>query len=242
MYYQQAVTATVDMVTRAPLKLELLGDKEVLPWNIFNTTMFETLLNAGSLGDEVRRDVLPAKSLPKYIDTIARLRNGSLSLTSGAGSVVPPMVGLAIGAGRDPLENYLDWKTLSKAYADAYRVIFARAMVDVLGNDFATFQETHGQQQITSEAVVLEPVFVYIVEGLLGVISLATIALLVLSFLRRKSLRTNPSTIASVMSLVADSEPLLLDFADLDCCPVEDMHQIVGEKRYALIDDGSGTS
>jgi hypothetical protein len=152
------------------------------------------------------------------------------------------MVGLAIGAGTDTLESYLEWKGLSKAYAEAYRVLFARAMVDVLGDNFSTYDSTPGQQRVTSEAVVLEPVFVYIVEGLLGLISIATIALLVLSFMRKRSLRTNMGTIASVISIVADNEPLLSDFADLDCCPVEDMEQIIGEKRYKLINEDSQIS
>jgi hypothetical protein len=242
LYYQQAVMATVDMTTRTPLKVEPLEDKEPLPWDTFNTTMFETLLNANSLGEEVRGDILPAKALPRYTEIIARARHGLLSLNTGAGSIVPPMVGLAIGAGVDPLESYLDWKGLSKAYAEAYRVLFARAMVDVLGSDFASSDVTQGQQQVTSEAVVLEPVFVYIVEGLLGLISIATIGLLVLSFLRKRYLRTNMGTIASVMSLVADNEPLLLEFADLDCCPVEDMQQMIGEKRYKLVDEDSHAS
>jgi hypothetical protein len=234
--------ATVDMTTRMPLKVEPLTDKEPLPWHVFNTTMFETLLNAGSLSGEVRGDILPAKSPPRYIETIARARNGQLSLSVGAGSIVQPMVGLAIGAGTDTLESYLEWKGLSKAYAEAYRVLFARAMVDVLGNSFSTFDTTSGQQRVTSEAVVLESVFVYIVEGLLGLISIATIALLVLSLMQKRSLRTNMGTIASVMSIVADNEPLLLDFADLDCCPVEDMQHIIGEKRYKLINEDSRTS
>jgi hypothetical protein len=42
------------------------------------------------------------------------------------------------------------------------------------------------------------------------------------------------------MSLVADSQPLLSDFQKLDTCTDEEMREIIAEKRYKLIDDGSG--
>lgn len=179
----------------------------------------------------VRADTLPTDSTPRYWDLVA---STNLSLTSGTGAVLMPMVGLALASGTRPLEDYRDWQALSKAYADAYRLLFARAMVDVLGHDMKSTKLVKGQQHRGSEAVVLEPVFVHVVVGLLGVVSIATIALLVLSLIRLRKLRTNPSTIASVMSLVADNQPLLSDFADLDCCKAEDLQHIIGLKRYKL--------
>jgi hypothetical protein len=78
------------------------------------------------------------------------------------------------------------------------------------------------------------------VVGFLAVVSVATIALLVLSLTRRRNLRTDPSTIASIMAIVADNHPLLSDFADLDCCTMEDVQKILGDKRYKLVNDDSG--
>jgi hypothetical protein len=204
--------------------------------NVFNTSTFEELLNAGSLGYEVRGDTLPAKSTPGYLESMAKT---NLSLTSGAGALTQPMVGLSVSVGNHPLEAYLDWKILSKSYADAYRVTFARAMIDVLGDNFQSSNNTTGEAQVITEAVVLEAVFVYIVEGFLGVVSLATLALLYLTCSRTRKLRTDPSTIASVMAIVADNEPLLSDFSELDCCTVEDMQTAIGQKRFKLVYDGS---
>ena len=153
------------------------------------------------------------------------------------------MVGLAVAVGNRSLEDYLDWKVLSKSYADAYRLIFARAMVEVFNAStmaaFSTSDGILGQQRVMTEAVVLEPVFVYIVEGFLGVVSLCTIALLYLTLTRKRNLCSNPSTIASVMSLVADCQPLLADFQSLDCCTIDEITEKIGERRYKLVDDGS---
>jgi hypothetical protein len=239
----------VDRKTREPLEVLPRGEKEPLPWDIFNTTNFEAMLNSGYLGIMVRGDLLPISHFPRYYETIADTNLSLSAYTPGAGPT-QPMVGLALATPSRPLEHYLDWRNLSDAYLDAYRLSFSRAMVDVLGIDAErpnqgvgpqTTSEAAGLQQVTSEAVVLEPVFVHIVVGFLSVVSLATIALLVLSLLRKRNLRTDPSTIASVMSIVSDNQMLLSDFADLDCCTEEDVERLLGQKRYKLVNDDAGT-
>lgn len=222
------------MATKAPLKVDALNVKEPLPWYIFNTTNFESLLNSGSLGVRIREDVLPTQHMPTYRETIA---NTDLNLDA------EPMVGLALASTGRSFEEYLDWKALANAYQDAYQLMFSRAMVDVLANDQFTNESTKkvdGQQLLETEAVVLEPIFVHIVVGFLGVVSIATIALLVTSTTRRRNLRTDPCTIASVMSLVADSHGLLYDLASLDCCTSEDVQTTLGQKRYKLVNDDAG--
>jgi hypothetical protein len=221
-----------------------LGDKKPLAWDTFNTTNFEALLNSGTLGIPVRADVLPSVSIPSYQETVG---NSNLTLNPSEKA----MVGLALASTNRPLEDYLDWRALSKAYADAYRLLFARAMVDVLDINSDMLNEAVGQQrttseaaglqQVTSEAVVLEPVFVHVVVGFLSVVSLATVALLVLSLIRKKNLRTDPNTIASLMSMVSENQALLSDFADLDCCTEEDVEKVLGHKRYKLVNNDAGT-
>jgi hypothetical protein len=201
-------------------------------------TNFEALLNSGNLGVHVRGDVLPTTNIPRYLESIAPT---NLSMTSGLAGLVQPMVGLALATPGRPMGDYLDWRVLSEAYVNAYQLLFARVMVDVLGVANSSSKEASGYEQVTSEAVVLEPVFVHIVVGFLGVVSLAAIALLYLSLIHRRNLGTDPSTIASVMAMVADNHMLLSDFSDLDCCTEEDMAKIIAQKRYKLIRDESGT-
>lgn len=231
-YWRQEVSATIDIHSRAPSAIVPIAERKSLEWNVFNASFFEAAMNSAAAPKEVRANTLPTRIMPRYWDLVA---GTDLSLTSGAGAITMPMVGLALATGTRPMEDYLDWQALSKAYADAYRILFARYMVEVLDSDMKTSKMITGQQQRRSEAVILEPVFVHVVVGLQGVVSVATISLLVLSVIRQRNLRTNPSTIASIMSLVADNQPLLSDFADLDCCQLKDVQQIIGQKRYKLI-------
>lgn len=235
----------MDTLTKRPIKVIPLADKQPLEPSMFNSSSFEVLLTAGYLNIDVRDDTLPSRTAPKYEESIA---GTELSLVTGSGSwAVQPMIGLVVAVGKRPLEDYLDWKLLSESFADAYRLIFARAMVEILDNpslgdaSAGSTKEARGEQQITAEAVILEPVFVYIVEGLLGMVSLSTIALLYLSLTRRKNLQSNPGTIASIMSLVSDSQPLLSDFEDLDYCTVVEIEEILGQKRYKLVNNDTGT-
>ncbi|EMD67172.1 hypothetical protein COCSADRAFT_135871 [Bipolaris sorokiniana ND90Pr] len=237
-YYQQDVVATVDAVTLKPTKVDLVGEKKPLQDGLFNMTLLEQLMSSYSPGNEVRGDLLPSKSVPKYFDPVART---NLSLSSGpkGAAVVHAMVGLALSVSNRPIEEYLDWKVLAKSYADGHRLMFARAMRDVLDQDFRTVDKVTGRRVDTTEAVLVEPVFVYIVEGFLGVISIAAIALLYLSVTREKFLHSNPNTIAAIMSMVADNELLLADVEGLDCCKEEEIVKQLGQKRYKLLDDGS---
>jgi hypothetical protein len=251
-YWHQPVSATVDRQTREPLEVVPLGEKQPLPWNTFNKTNFEYLLNSGSLGVEIRGNILPTGMTPRYRESIA---GTNMSIVTGTSGSIPPMVGLALATPGRPMSDYLDWRALSAAYLDAYQLLFARAMVDVLNTDSHTANSTLneilrqqkftdkaiGQQQVTSEAVILEPVFVHIVVGFLFVVSVAAMALLTLSLIRKRNIRTDPSTIASVMAIVADNQMLLSDFADLDCCTEEDVEKVLAQKRYKLVNDMAGT-
>ncbi|KAF2626303.1 hypothetical protein BU25DRAFT_471860 [Macroventuria anomochaeta] len=239
-YYQQEVNATVDALTQAPLKVVPIGAKEPLKGGIFNQTSFEEQVGSGSSNYNVRGDTMPGSSMPDYLEKIAQT-NVSFQTGSQGGGVVQPMVGLALAVSNCLLEEYLDWKVLSKSYADAYRLLFARAMVDILGNGFETSDAIVGIHQYTIQAVILEPVFTYIVEGLLGAISIATSVLLYLSITRKRNLRSDPSTIASVMTLVADNDALLADFEELDCCTLNEVWEALAEKRFRLVDDGQRT-
>jgi hypothetical protein len=237
-YYRRRVSATVDSQSLIPLNVEAIGEKQAIPDDLFNSTWLEIQMIGTSSGFAVRADVLPTTSTPKYLEILA---NTELSLTTGpvaGGGFVQPMVGLSVALADRPLQDFLDWQVLAKSYADAYRLMFARAMRDVLDVQGSS-DSIVGQTQVRTEVVVLEPVFVYIVEGLLGAVSLATIALLYLSLARTRNLRFDPSSIAAVMSLVADNDHLLASFEDLDCCTAKAMQDFVAKKRYKLVGDGS---
>jgi hypothetical protein len=160
-YWQQEVVATIDILTSQPLDVKATGERQPLASEIFDITMFETSLNTGSAVQRVRADILPTTAVPTYYGAIV---NTELSRVDISGMAIHPMACLAALAGRQPLEAYLKWENLAKSYADAYRLMFARAMVDVLGNKFTTSNQVGGQQRLITEALVLEPIFVYVVE------------------------------------------------------------------------------
>lgn len=240
-FFEQTVNATVDMRTLLPTSTTPIGDKKALNPKLFNTTSLQIQMNGGT-GYEFRSNNLPIRKLPDYLERIA---DGNVSLLTGAtgNAAVQPMVGLSLAVGNQPLEEYLDAEVLGNSYADAYRLLFSRAMVDVLnGGVEGAAVNISGRQDYTTQAVVVEPVFTYIVEAFLGVISMATLALLYLSVTRTRKLYSDPSTIASLMSLVADNEAFLAEFEDLDCCTLEDIHAVIGDKKYRLVDDGGRNS
>ena len=85
-----------------------------------------------------------------------------------------PLVGFSIMIQKQPLEELLDWKVLAHAYTDVHRLLFARAVAEVLDYEFTNTMTVTGSRTIKTDAVVLEPIFTGIVVGILGVISVVT--------------------------------------------------------------------
>lgn len=180
--------------------------------------------------NERTRDTLPLKYWPDQLETVSTM---SVSLGTG-GAILEGMAGFILGASNSSLEQLLDPEALRAAYEATYRVIFARSMIEVLDQDFTNLQISNGSIGHTMAAVVVVPVFAYTVEGLLGVISICSIALLIISVRRKWSLHSDPATIASVMALVSDNPALLKDFAKLDRASMEVFQQSLKDKKYRL--------
>lgn len=230
-YYSQDVSATVDSVTKHPISFDPLGPKSQLGLDIFNSTWMEQQLNGGYSAVMTRGNALPDTSIPNYVEQVADM---DLSWISNR----QPMLGLAVVAGdQKELKDYLDWETLANAYAKAYGLLFSRAMVDVLQeNEFAETTTTMGKRTVETEAVILEPVFTYIVIGFLSLLTIIATILFYQTVSTKAALYSDPGTIASIMGLVAHNQTLLEDFEGLDCCTNEDIAEIVAERRYKLVD------
>jgi hypothetical protein len=228
-YYQQEVTATLDASTRRPLNVTTRGDKVPLPAEKWNATFFEYQMNTGK-NNEQPRDSLPLMYWPDQLETVS-----ALPLSLGVqGIVFNSMAGFSIGATNRSLEELLDPEGLRSAYEATYRIIFARSMVEILDQDFIGAIKMNGSAEYMMAAVVVVPVFTYVVQGLLGFISVCSIALLVVSLRRKWSLHSDPATIVSVMALVSDNPALLDDFAKLDRSTMEDFQASLRVKKYQL--------
>ncbi|KAF2492362.1 hypothetical protein BU16DRAFT_620741 [Lophium mytilinum] len=232
-YYSQEVEAMVTVPLQHPVKANPIGPKSPISPAIYNTSVLESRMNSAGEEALVRGD-MPSRTWPSQIERISSM---NLSQSIG-GADLPFMAAFMIGASDHSLEEYLDPQILGRAYESAYRLIFARAMVDVLNTSWATTAGTIGTREYKTGAVILVPAFTYVVEGLLGVVSVFAIALLYLSFTRPRQLRSDPGTITAVMSLVADDTSLLSDFGHFDCCTIEDINTAIGKRKYCLEYDG----
>lgn len=237
-YYQQEVNATISSKTKHPIgDVVPLGPKRPLSDDIFNITLFEGQLNDASPMQEVR-GALPDDGFPSYAGRIAYMNITLTEAGSTSGGWIHTMAALAIISGNKSLENYLEIDKLRLSYEAAYRLMFSRAMHEVLDQDFASTVEVEGTRRVTTQTVLLVPVFTYIAEALLGVVSLATLGLWYCSSNRSLNLRTDPSTFASVMSLTASEQSLLEYFEQLDLAPDHDMDERINSTRYSLTEHG----
>jgi hypothetical protein len=232
-YYQQEVVATISAKTQAPINITSKGEKQVLPVEKWNTTFFEDQMNAGSLNQE-NRGALPLSAWPDQLETMSTY---PVSLASG-GATMTGMAGYMIGAAGRPLEELLDPEGLKDAYQSAYRIIFARSMTEILDQDFRSAESVSGRLNYLQGAVTLVPVFTYIVQGFLGFVSICSMILLVVSWRRNWILSSDPATIASIQSLVAENTALLKDFSKLERSHPVDFEQNLKTKKFKLESNG----
>ncbi|OAL51004.1 hypothetical protein IQ07DRAFT_672697 [Pyrenochaeta sp. DS3sAY3a] len=239
-YFEQRVTATVDAFTQSPISIVELEPRQPISPELFNATDFETTVSYGSRLLRTRHNNLPAVRSPRYFE---RLVNTDLSSeVDGYGFQLPSIAAMAMTITNHTLEELLDPKQLAEAYGAAYRLLFVRSMVDILRTDFlSATKEISGLRHVETEALIFEPSFTYIVEALLGIVSISAIALLSPSVTQRRQrkLVDDPGTIAAVMSMVSSSTPLLSSFHDLDSCSTKYMQQKLRLQRYKLSSDSS---
>jgi hypothetical protein len=77
-------------------------------------------------------------------------------------------------------------------------------------------------------------VFTYIVEALLGLVSVCGLVLIWISWRRTWGLHSDPATIASIQSLVADNASLLREFSVLDKANKEELETNLKDKKFKL--------
>lgn len=258
-YYEQTVEATVDIKTQTPSAIVSLGARRPLSSDLFNTTVFEQTLASGvraeeiSYGQKERDSNMPGRNMPQYLEGLAN-RDLTPFQTWTAVKDLPPMSAMALTNSSSSTEDFLDPKVLGQAYESAYQLLFARTMTGFLEtNSFSQSGRTNGRRLVHSEAVTLEPTFVYIVEALLALLSVAMIVLFYYAIRLRTESKliddpgiftlwnscmvlflTLSGSIAAVMALVADETVLLSQFETLDCCPKKTFVRQVKNGTYSL--------
>lgn len=234
-YFEQEVVATIDATTKAPINYTATGDKMALSAKKWNSTFFETQMNTGKV-NEFNRATMPFSVYPDQLETVSSY---PISLAN-FGTILQPMAGYIVGVSRRPLEELLDPHALADAYQAVYRIVFARSMTVVLDQDFNSTTSAYGRYDYTAAAVVMVPAFTYVVEGLLGFVSICGIVLFTISLKRKWSLCSDPATIAGVQSLVADNPALLREFSTLDRASAEEIVTNLENKKFKLERDEQG--
>ncbi|KAF2455493.1 hypothetical protein BDY21DRAFT_66539 [Lineolata rhizophorae] len=232
-YYEQDIETTVLLPDDKVIATTPKGPKRVVPEEMFSRTTFEAQTNARRQRQQVRGEM----PIPTWPDQGDRMSDMNITL-DWLGIGIHYMVGIAVGSYPRPLEDYLDPTTLGNAFGSAYKMLFARLMVDILDGNFTEMETVDGVRETTIQAVVVVPAFTYLSEVLLAAVASLAAALLFLSWTRPRKLHSDPATIAAMMSLTADSDDLLRHFDRLDTSTDEEIGKAIGKKRFKLEYDG----
>jgi hypothetical protein len=211
-YYQQEVMATVRRTDGSIPKVVGLAPRVVVPSELFNTSTFEEQISNARQMQNVR-GALPSTSWPNQIPQLSKFPitvKGSLPEMSN-------VFGLAIGAyPRADFEDYMDAKTLAASFQAAYRLLFARAMVDVLAADYQDSKTMNGTRVYHIEAVRIVQHFAYAIEGILGIVALMAFTLLAMTWFNAVNLNSDPDSLSALMRLVKDQPSILAHFSQHD--------------------------
>ncbi|SMY26982.1 unnamed protein product [Zymoseptoria tritici ST99CH_1A5] len=229
-YYQQKVIATISLPANTVLNASPVGDKMPLPNDLFNTSTFEWAMSSGMAEFPVRGD-FPTKGFP---DSKSRLIDMPLNL-----AYIPKMAPFAIGTYQKPVESYLDPENLRLSYQSAYRLLFSRQLVDILGRG-GDESDAKGRSRFQVQAVVVVPVFAYIATALLMIILILMLGLLVAIPRRKNKLRYDPGTIGDIMDVLGDSATSNI-FAPHDTTTANDLSKALCGQSFMLVNpDANG--
>jgi hypothetical protein len=210
-YYQQDVRATVYRGDGRISEVADVGPKAPLPAELFNTTVFEEQISNARQQYSVR-GALPSTGWPDQRPQLSKL---PISLESY--SLMSNIFGLAVGAyPKDNFEDYMDAATLASSIQAAHRLLFARAMVDVLEGNYEDSKPMSGTRVYQTEAVRVVQHFAYAVEAVLGVVILMTFTLLAVTWFDIVNLRTDPDSLSALMLLVKGQPSILEHFSQHD--------------------------
>jgi len=210
-YHQQEVLTTVRRADGKVLEKVELGPRSVIPPELFNTSTFEEQISNARQLNKVR-GALPTTDWP---DQRPQLANLPITI-AGSLPEMSNIFGLAVGAKPRNLEEYMDAETLTSAFQAAYRLLFARAMVDVLAADYEDFKTINGTRVYQTEAVRVVQRFAYSVEFLLGTVAIMAFTLLAVTWFDIVNLRTDPDSLSALMLLVKGQPGILEHFSQHD--------------------------
>lgn len=228
-YYKQEVPATVRQSDGEIVDIASSGDRLPLPPGVFNTSLLEWQINSATQQNTVR-SAIPSTKWPDQNPQLAQL---PISFPSSYIKMTH-IVGLAIGAYPMPVADYMDPQNLAASYQAIHRLLFARAMVDIMSDDFKDFDTVDGTRTYKTQAVRIVHRFAYAVECVLGIVALMAFLLMTISWNSFLNLLSDPDSMAAVMSLVKGQHGILEQYAPHDQSSWADLKDDTCESTYTL--------
>lgn len=210
-YFQRNVTATINQADGSIVKVIDQGPKAALSPSLFNTSIFEDQISNSVQHNRIR-GALPDSMWPDQGPQLSKLP----LTTSGSFQEMTNIFGLAVGAYPQDFDDYMDPEVLATAAQAAHRLLFARAMVDVLANGYNETETTQGLKIYNTEAVRIVVRFAYAVEAVLGIIVLMVVALMGVTWFDAINLRADPDSLSALMCLVKGQPGILEQFSQHD--------------------------
>lgn len=211
-YYQHNVTATIVQAGGSVVGITDEGPKATLSPGLFNTSVFEDQISNAIQQIRVR-GVLPSSAWPDQRPQLAKL---PITLGDSFQEMIN-IFGLAVGAyPRDSFDDYMDPLVLTTAVQAAHRLLFARAMVDVLADGYQETESVDGLRVYNTEAVRIVMRFAYAVEAVLGLVVLMVVTLMAVTWCDNINLRTDPDSLSALMLLVKGQPTILEQFSQHD--------------------------
>ncbi|KAG9688305.1 hypothetical protein KCU95_g10383, partial [Aureobasidium melanogenum] len=227
-YYQQEVRATVVPPEMHVLDIVPVGPKQPLPGDLINITDFEWSMSQGYEKNN-NRGSYPTSSWP---DPKERLQSNFPKLVWS--DYLPNLATFALGAYQRPLADYLDAETLRNSYQAAYRLLLARKLADILSSDLSHTETVLATRQYQTQTVIMVSTFVYIVEGLLASTTIIALLIFIIPSWRKTNLVSEPSSIASLMTLTGNDQRIIKATSEKDCATTRELENLFQDATFHL--------
>ena len=223
-YSYSDVDITVDATTRDITGSSFIGEPKPLTAEdkIIDIDIFEQNLGAGGTMDSV-----DGKEFSTMAPTTeVRYEDWNLWYPTS-------QIGYAIGLENKTFDDFRDPKIFGDAMNKTHKLLFNYAVYFLL-RDEEQPQQINGTRTVRSDGIVVVPVVSHLLAGFLSAVAVCLAGVFFLSYNRHNNLRSDPDTLATKMSLVAQSPQLLGDFEGADNCP--DIDGCIKRRRYKLWD------
>jgi len=228
-YHQQEVLVTIRRADGKVLESVNIGPRAIIPSELFNTSTFEEQISNARQLHRIRGP-LPTTSWP---DQRPQLVNLPITMI-GSLPEMSNIFGLAVGAYPRKFEDYMNAETLAASFQAAHRLLFARAMVDVLAADYEHSTIMNGTRIYETEAVRVVQHFAYAVQAILGIVTLMAITLLAVTWSRIINLRADPDSLSALMFLVKGQPSILDHFSQHDQSSWALLQSATSKSTFAL--------